>query len=40
MHAVAYGSLQEVHACVEDGADLSARDTWGANAPSSCRTKW
>jgi hypothetical protein len=28
MHAVAYGSLQQVQDCVEGGADLSVRDTW------------
>lgn len=27
-HAVAYGSMQQVRDCVENGADLSAIDTW------------
>ena len=31
-HAVAYGSLQEVQNCIEDGADLSVRDTWERTA--------
>lgn len=27
-HAIAYGSLQDVHNCVKEGADLHTRDTW------------
>lgn len=27
-HAIAYGSLQQVRDCRENGADLTARDTW------------
>lgn len=31
-HAIAYGGLQDVQDCIEDGADLSVRDTWERTA--------